>query len=68
MNKENKQSYKDRCCGHPFKRIQWVGTQVFCNKCKATIIRSDILINLVKDNPNDSDLGAIIREMVTAKI
>ena len=60
--------HKRKSCVHPFKRIHWVGTQVFCNQCKTTIIRSDILTDLVKENPNDSDLGAVIREMVTTKI
>jgi len=26
-------------CQHPFKRLHWVGTKVYCNKCKTTLVK-----------------------------
>ena len=28
-------------CEHPFKRLHWVDTTVFCNKCKTTLIKTN---------------------------
>jgi hypothetical protein len=28
-----------KTCEHPFKRLHWVGTKVYCNKCKTTLVK-----------------------------
>lgn len=63
----NKQIKTKTKCVHPFKRIHWIGTQVYCNKCNTTLIKDLYLVKLIKKYPNNTDLGARIRKIMSIK-